>query len=121
MVLLERDVYLVIGDVAGSGLTSSASGGGGGRGTAPFLRVAPLSYPQPGLRRVRDDDDDRDDDDGGGGGGGGASTTATSLAVSAHAWLSASLTNVFASPSHHRDNGGGDNNDGRDKVGRSPN
>ncbi len=71
MALLEQDVFLVIGDAAGSGLTSSALGGGGGRGTVPFLCVAPLSYPQPGLRRFQDDDDDRDDDDSGGGGGGG--------------------------------------------------
>ncbi len=94
----------------------------GGRGTAPFLRVAPLSYPQPGLQRVRDDDDDRDDDDGGGGGGGGggASTTATSWAILAHAWLSASLTDAFASPNHRRDNGGGGDDDWGDEVGRRP-
>ncbi len=115
MALLERDVFLVIRDAEGSGLTSSASGGGGGHGTVPFLHVAPLFYPQPELRRVRDDVNDRDDDDGGGSGGGGASTTATSWAVSAHAWLSASLTDVFASPSHPRDNGGGGDYDGGDR------
>jgi hypothetical protein len=122
MVLLERDVFLLIGDAAGLGLTSLVSGGRGGHGTAPFLPVAPLSYPQPGLQRVRDNDNNRDVEDGGGGGGGagGASTTATSWAVSAHAWLSASLTNAFASPNHCRDNGGSGNNNGGDKVGHCP-
>jgi hypothetical protein len=97
MALLEQDVFLVIGDAEGSGLTLLALGGGGGHGTAPFLHVAPLSYPQPGLRHVWDDDNDWDDDDGGGGSGG-VSTTAPSWAVLAHAWPSASLTNAFASP-----------------------
>jgi hypothetical protein len=49
MALLERDVFLVIGVPAGLGSALLASGGGGGRGMAPFLCVAPLSYPQPGL------------------------------------------------------------------------
>jgi hypothetical protein len=101
--------------------THTASGGGGGRGTAPFLRVAPLSYPQPGLQRVRNDEDDHNvNNGGGGGGGGGASTTATSWAVSAHAWLSASLTNAFASPSRRRDNGGGGDDDEGNEVSRRP-
>jgi hypothetical protein len=47
--MLKRDVFFVIGDAVGSGSASSVTvGGGGGRGTVPFLRVAPLSYPQPG-------------------------------------------------------------------------
>jgi hypothetical protein len=85
-----------------------------------FTVASTLSYPQPGLQFVQDDDNDRNDDDGGGSGGGGTSTTATSWAVLAHAWMSASLTNTFASPSHRRDNGGGGDNNGGDKVGRHP-
>jgi hypothetical protein len=47
MVLLEQDIFLVIGETAGLGSASSAVGGRGGR-VVPFLCVAPLSYPQPG-------------------------------------------------------------------------
>ncbi len=67
-----------------------------------------------------DNNGNHNDDEGGGSGGGSALTTGTSWAILAHAWLSASLTDAFASPSHRRDNGGGGNNNERDEVGRRP-
>jgi hypothetical protein len=133
MALLERDVFLVIGDAAGpSGSATSAAGGGdggAGRRHSFVLHLCPIpdldtmlaSY-RGNLRRIRGDDDDDRDDDVCGGGGGGASATATSWAVSAHAWLNARLTDSFASPSCRRGNGGGDSDDddGGGEVGHRP-
>jgi hypothetical protein len=48
MALLERNVFLVIGDAEGSGLTSLVSGGGGGHGTARHSFVLHLC-PIPNL------------------------------------------------------------------------